>query len=115
MADVNWPTIEAPHPDLFSQKLIKPKHKTETSNGRLITRAKFTGFRWEFTLGWDMISDSDYEDLYEFFDSMGGGVFNWTHIKTGVVYECVFLDDEMPEAKPFHLHWELKGLRIGER
>ncbi|MFZ3044709.1 MAG: hypothetical protein WA151_02245 [Desulfatirhabdiaceae bacterium] len=113
MAD--WPNIESAHPDLFSQKLIKPKHKSEMSSGRLISRAKFTGYRWEFTLGWEMIPDADYETLYEFFDTAGGDVFNWTHIKTSVVYECIFLDDEFPEAKPYFGHWALNGLRIGER
>ena len=115
MADINFPNISDPHPEYFSEKIWKPAHRTDMSAGRVISRPKFSGALWQFTLGWDMLPDAEYDLLCEFFINYQGQVFNWTHFRKGTSHECIFLDDEFPEAEPHYLHWSIKGVRIGER
>jgi hypothetical protein len=90
MAD--WPNI--PAADFGTEeKVYKPCVRTPFDGGYSQSRPETTRAIRVFPLGWNSLSEADYQTLDAFFIANQGGAFNWTHPVTSVVYSCRFLSD----------------------
>ena len=124
MAAEDWPVSEAESIDHFSQKRRKGQIKTKFENGKVQSRAKETSSKWIFTVGYKGLVQSEYEDLYEFFDSNIGGTFTWDHPITTIAdvaaqYTVRFGNDELPDAKFIgwvggEEAWDISGIILEE-
>jgi hypothetical protein len=111
MAD--FPNIRTSDWNQFSETLRRGQLKTKFESGHVHSRARETRARWQFQIGWNWMTRTDYDTLALFFEGHIGGKFNWTHIVTGAVYEVRFSEDVLPEAEPIGLnHVKLTGLPL---
>lgn len=65
-----------------------PTIRTQTESGALITRARFTSVKKKWTYSYRFLSETDKTRLENFQESVnvGSAIFNWTHVKTSIVY-----------------------------
>jgi hypothetical protein len=115
----NFPTLPVPSRQFFSQKPVKAQVKTKMEDGTVQSRPQHTRMRWTFTIGWDVLSETDYATLHAFFNTYIGSTFNWTHPITSVTHVVRFVNDELPEAKHGgHIGgvfgWEMSGIMLEE-
>jgi hypothetical protein len=97
---VDFPaTLPVPSKQFFSQRPIQKQLKTKMESGVVQSRAQHTSMRWEFTIGWHIITQTQYAALYEFFTANIGTTFNWSHPITSTVYVVRFSKGELPPAK----------------
>ena len=113
---VDFPTsLPVPSKQFFSQRLIQKQLKTKMESGAVQSRPQHTSSRWEFTIGWQIVTQTQYAALCTFFTGNIGGTFNWTHPITTTVYVVRFAKGELPPAKHGgHVDdvfgWTLSGL-----
>jgi len=99
MAD--FPSLPTPSWQYFSQQPIKSQLITPFESGKAQSRPKHTSMRWRFTIGWQALTQTQYQTLYEFYRDYAGTAFNWTHPVTSTVYSVRFGNENgLPEAVP---------------
>lgn len=93
MAD--FPSIATPDYGTTEATYL-PQIRTEFEGGYVQSRKRTTRARGQWTLGWNALSEADYQTLKAFFIANQGGSFNWTHPTTSVVHVCQFSGDTLP-------------------
>ncbi len=85
----NWPNI--PNPDWgLEEEDYKPQIKDEFEANYVQTGPAASRMRGKFPLGWELLSEADFQTLKTFFNTNQGGSFTWTHPVANTSHNCVF-------------------------
>ncbi len=105
MAD--YPTIQVANG--LQQKTVKAQYKGQSAAGYMMTRAKATLSKKEFTVKYNKLTTTERDTLQTFFDANLGLEFNWTHPETGgATYAVIFMDDELVFNWKSPYYWTLE-------
>lgn len=97
MADLTFPDIRTPSSVNREKKI--PMYKAESSTGYLIMRPKGTAAKLHLKLAWDLLPESEFVLLENFFiqAQSGGLTFSYTWPTTGETEngDFVFIDEKL--------------------
>jgi hypothetical protein len=89
-----WPTL--PPPDTgIEEEFYKPQRKIEFEANYVQTAPRATRGRRRFPLGWELMTEAEYQALETFFNANQGGSFTFTHPLRSTTHACVFSADSI--------------------
>ena len=91
-----FPTL--PSPSDFSKQLNKAQTRIPFESGVVQSAAKHTASRYIFSLGWKVLSTSNWALVVTHFDTYQGSVFTYTD-PTSAVYSVRYQGDALPSAR----------------
>jgi len=77
----------------IKEDYYKPVVRTESEGNYVHTRPRTSRGRNRWTLKWEYIDDTDYQNLKGFFDENQGSAFSWTNPIDSTTYTVMFSDD----------------------
>lgn len=72
-----FPITRSPHKDYYKQQVRKPQLKSSFEAGYVQSRPKGTRSTWIYETGWKDLSDTEYQNLIDFFTTNQGSIFTW--------------------------------------
>lgn len=94
-----FPDVSPPHQNHYEESVYKPVLRSEMESNYIITRPRATRSRRHFTLGWEALTENEYNAIKEFYDNNTGNYFYWTHPLYDEDIRVVFGIDQLPPRK----------------
>ena len=90
----DWPSIAVPTFGTTASDYL-PTVRTEFEGNYVQSRLRTTRARRQWSLKWNVMTETDYQTLRAFFLSYQGSAFNWIEPVTSTPYVCRFSNDTL--------------------
>ena len=116
MADTTFPVLSrGAHTDIKEVVASDPTLRSEMENGRVLTRARFTGLKrkWSYSIRDMLEADKTSLTSMQTTVRVGSGTIEWTHPKTAAVIDVRLAEPITFELDEFdHLKWSAKLILV---